>query len=432
MASGRLLLRVGVPFVLSVLLAQLALAFTLGGLIDAADRHAFEDLAVQNASFIDRSSLAMSERLVEDLRRVTSQQVFVRTHGVLRPMAPREFAAVPLATMVATGGAVVIGDHEVVGVSVGDKGELFFVREARRALFGAPVLSVLAASLSLTAFAAWWVVRGVVRPLRNLARQLPQIDRPDAKELPEAARPDEIGDLARAFVGTREALREAQESRQRVEKLAVLGRMTASLAHEVQNPIAAIRMHAQLWRDADAHPSARTIEQEAARIEGMLNQWLFLTRPEPPARTPLEIGARLRAVVEAQRSRAEHAAVVVTLDAEPDLVVAGDGRRLDQVFHNLLTNALQAMPGGGVLRVTARRHAGGVLVDFADSGRGFSPEALRRFAEFFFSEREGGMGIGLSVATEIVRAHVGRLDAENLAAGGAVVRVWLPAEERVA
>jgi hypothetical protein len=111
---------------------------------------------------------------------------------------------------------------------------------------------------------------------------------------------------------------------------------------------------------------------------------------------------------------------------EPQRVL-GDAKRLAQVFSNLLVNAIQAMATGGQLTVACTRTASGVEVTFTDTGKGFSEEALTRFSEFFFSEKEGGMGIGLSVASEIVKAHGGELRVANRAEGGARVTVSLPA-----
>jgi len=318
------------------------------------------------------------------------------------------------------------GQFFCIAVPIEGKDDLVLVREDQRAWFDPMLVQVVAAFLLLAVLTAWLVVRGLVRPLRRLARQLPEIETAGTLDVPETSRQDEIGDLARAFVRTRQALHGEQAARERMEKLAVLGRMTAALAHEVQNPVAAIRMHAQLWRGAQDDGTAAVIEHEAARIESMLNQWLFLTRPEPPATAPVDVGALLAQLVAAQKNQTEHAAVAVQLDAPAGLVASADRRRLEQVFRNLLTNALQAMPGGGTLSIRAAR-AGDVLrVTFADDGPGFSPVALQRFAEFFFSEREGGMGIGLSVASEILKAHGGRLLTANRDGGGAVVTVELP------
>ena len=118
--------------------------------------------------------------------------------------------------------------------------------------------------------------------------------------------------------------------------------------------------------------------------------------------------------------------MTITVTAPPTLPVAADGKRLQHVFRNLIDNAIQAMPSGGALAITARADGERVVLTFADRGRGFSPQALQRFAEFFFSEKEGGMGIGLSVADEILKAHGGSLRVANRDGGGAEVTVELP------
>jgi signal transduction histidine kinase len=92
----------------------------------------------------------------------------------------------------------------------------------------------------------------------------------------------------------------------------------------------------------------------------------------------------------------------------------------------VIVNAIQAMPEGGHLRIDALERNGRVVVRFADEGAGFSKAALARGGELFFSEKEGGMGIGLSVALEILKAHRGSLRVENGSAGGAVVLFDLP------
>jgi signal transduction histidine kinase len=190
-------------------------------------------------------------------------------------------------------------------------------------------------------------------------------------------------------------------------------------------------MHAQLWQERaeDACEAARVIEQEAGRIEGLVNQWMYLGKPQPPATGEVELSALLVEVLRSGNAQLDHAQVRAVLEAPEPLPVRGDARRLTQVFRNLLVNAVQAMPQGGLLKVTGDRVQDFVRIQFADEGRGFSEEALRRFAEFFYSEREGGMGIGLSVASEIVAAHGGSLMALNAPRGGACVTVCLPSAD---
>jgi len=196
--------------------------------------------------------------------------------------------------------------------------------------------------------------------------------------------------------------------------------MATGLAHEIKNPVAAIQMHAQLLGHDDEAGSAAMIVEEGRRIEGLVNQWMFLARPEPPMRRRQDVRACLGGVLDSVSSLADHAGVAIVREFGGELLWEIDTDRMAQVFRNLAMNAIHAMPGGGSLRVCTADDR----VAFFDSGRGFSPEALERWGELFFSTKEGGMGIGLSVAAEIVRAHGGELRVAN-GEGGAVVEVIL-------
>jgi signal transduction histidine kinase len=432
MAFHRLAWRVGTPFVLLVLVETIGLAVYLRADLAAENRATLEQLAATNAALIEQKALPTEEPLARDLERATGCDVYFRTSGILRAARGGDalVAAGSLTALPADGRAQRIGEFDCVAVPVLGKADLVLRRRAGDEFAHPRTLAVLLAFWLLAGLTAWMIVRGLVRPLRNLSAQLPGIEDRGELRLPEAHRTDEIGDLARSFLDTRSALHEERETRERIEKLAVLGRMTAALAHEIQNPVAAIRMHAQLWHHGAGDETAEVVEQEAARIESLLNQWLFLTRPEPPTLRPIDLADLLARTLRVHRARLLHAQVDVALDAADALVVAGDGKRLAQVFDNLLTNAVQAMPRGGSLRMAAAAEGGVATVTFDDTGRGFSPAALDRFAEYFFSEKEGGMGIGLSVATEIVKAHGGTLRVANRPEGGARITVVLPRVER--
>jgi len=435
MSFHRLTWRVGLPCVLLVLGTTGALAVYLREQVLAQERARLERVAEATATFVDTNSLPAEPELAAKLRRIGDDDIFFRQGDTLAPPAPeplrRVLAAIPANNLAVHRDGLLM----VAAPMPAHHADLVLVQRRPTPWFDNRVTALLGAFLLLAMLTAWLVVRGLVQPLRQLARQLPDIEKPEPIAVPSALRNDEIGDLARAFLRTRLALQEEQQARERMEKLAVLGRMTAALAHEVQNPIAAIRMHAQLLRagHVGAPDAAATIELEASRIESLLNQWMFLSRPEPPVKTNVDVGAVLAKILALHDANAAHAAVTMHLDVEPGSLVRADGRRLEQVFRNLLVNALQAMPGGGTLTVRTRREGSTLTISFADTGAGFSANALQRFAEFFFSEREGGMGIGLAVASEIAKAHGGRLLAANGPHGGAVVTVELPAlQESVA
>jgi signal transduction histidine kinase len=206
----------------------------------------------------------------------------------------------------------------------------------------------------------------------------------------------------------------------KAQRLVLLGQMATSLAHEIKNPVAAIRLHGQLLEKSQTD-SASVIVDEASRIEGLVNQWMFLARPDPPRKTAVNVATLLEQTVSLLTPTAEHSQVRIQLEATRDWCIQADAQRLGQVFQNIILNALPAMATGGTLTITARDGT----IEFADSGPGFSPAALKRWSEMWFSEKEGGMGIGLSVAREIIHAHGGQLTVANHPERGARVRIRL-------
>lgn len=204
------------------------------------------------------------------------------------------------------------------------------------------------------------------------------------------------------------------------QRFGMLGSIATALAHEIRNPIAAIRLHGQLLEHTEP-VNAGLIVYEAAKIEDMLNQWMFLARPEPPRKTEIALVELIAKTVRVLAPAASHAQVQIAVTASPSRSVQADIHRLGQVFHNIILNAIQAMPEGGTLSISVSEND----VCFADTGPGFSPTALRRAANTLYSEKEGGMGLGLNVARKIVRAHDGYLIIGNRSEGGALVRVVL-------
>lgn len=233
--------------------------------------------------------------------------------------------------------------------------------------------------------------------------------------------------LISALVGwllARERLKRA-----RSERLAMLGRVATSLAHDIKNPLASIQLHAQLMtprHEEDAH-ALRLIESESQVISGLVNQWLHLANPLPPQRVRLDIVACVRAVTQSLTAQAQHAGVQIEDAITGPIWVRGDSQRLSQAFRNLIINAMQAMPRGGTLRLSAvTEDAELVSLRFTDNGPGFSDAALTRGTELFFTEKEGGMGVGLNVASSIIAAHGGRLTLENTPGSGAAAIATLP------
>ena len=303
--------------------------------------------------------------------------------------------------------------------------------------FFLPVLILAAACVALV-FA---LSRNLVTPLRDLTSWLPNLHRvtsekddspQDSTIEPLLWRTDEIGTLAMTMVETREHLSHEKELRQRSEKLAALGRVATSLAHEVKNPAAAIRMHADLLSQPAADEKSQSLElikEEVDHIVGLVDQWMYLAKSSPAKTRSHDLNRITKGIVERIEPQADHAGVVVSKEYSPtSLPVEVDDRRVGQVVRNLLINAIQAMPEGGTLCIqTKRQNKSEAVLIVSDGGPGFSSEALERYGEPFFSEKEGGMGIGLTLSKEVIEALGGVLQARNLPdQKGAEVSVTLP------
>ena len=221
----------------------------------------------------------------------------------------------------------------------------------------------------------------------------------------------------------RERLKRAQS-----ERLAMLGRVATSLAHDIKNPLASIQLHAQLMTPSDGEDAKalKMIESESEVIAGLVNQWLHLANPLPPKLVKLDVTECITAVARNLEAQARHTGVDIENGITSPIWVMGDSQRLSQAFRNLLVNGIQAMPRGGKLRISAESRENAVSLRFTDSGTGFSESALARGTELFFTEKEGGMGVGLNIVASIIEAHGGQIELQNDPKGGAVIIVSLP------
>lgn len=393
------------------------------------ERAAFGELARANAAFLDRSTLPRSEKMAAQLGEILNARVWFETPQGRAGEAPREIAG-----QASAGPPVEIAGWLVAGYPLpSHDAAVFFARSAPAAA------GALRRADTWLALGGFWLLAGllgavlarrVAGPLSRFASAVPRIAGEGPLPALPTARGDEIGQLARCFEEAHRALNEERERRRAAERLALLGRMTASLAHEVRNPLAAIRLHAQLLSRAlpeDGRESALLIEGESARVEALVSQWLHYARSTPPVLMPVDLAVAVDQTLRLLAPQAAHAGVRLVNEVAGPALVAGDSARLTQALCNLALNAIQAMPRGGALRVRLEDGGGWRRLQVRDEGKGFSDAALASADEAFFSEREGGMGLGLTVAAETARAHGGRLRWENQTGGGACVTLELPA-----
>ncbi|HVJ89557.1 MAG TPA: ATP-binding protein [Labilithrix sp.] len=225
--------------------------------------------------------------------------------------------------------------------------------------------------------------------------------------------------LAERLRRTGGELQEANERAASAERLAVLGRIAAGLAHEIRNPLGSISGSIELLREApglteEDRRLCEIIQREAARLNHLVSDMMDLARPRPPSPEVVDVAALAREVVElASRSeRSGSGDVSVTYDGpEASAWALCDGGQMRQVLWNLVRNAVQASGAGSTVRVSVRERAPEagtgrrILLAVSDSGPGISPSSQRRIFDAFFTTRSNGAGIGLAVVRRIIDEH---------------------------
>ncbi|MGA2986090.1 MAG: ATP-binding protein [Terriglobia bacterium] len=245
-------------------------------------------------------------------------------------------------------------------------------------------------------------------------------------------------ELAETLAETNRRLEEAQEEARRSERLAALGQLSAGLAHELRNPLAVIKGSAEtlMRKLASSDPitteMAGYISSEVNRMNALVTRFLDFARPHKLEEHLEPVPPLIERALKEARDRWPDAKVEVERQFAPDLPeVTLDGDLIERVFTNLALNAYEAMgPGGGELRVAAAPSSdgkGGVEITFQDTGPGI-PAALReQIFNPFFTTKETGVGLGLSIVSKIVDDHRGWIRVTSEPGKGACFQVFLPA-----
>jgi len=238
----------------------------------------------------------------------------------------------------------------------------------------------------------------------------------------------------------------AEEALRRRDRLAAMGELASTVAHEVRNPLNAVGMTAQrLKREFLGATPASAAEREELeellsvmtsethRIDRIVQQFLEYARPPRLAPEPVDLGALVDDVAGRARSRAESRGVRLEVEAGAPGTALVDPAQLRQALDNLVRNAVEATPEGGRVTLAARREGGGHAVEVRDTGRGIEPDHLPRIFDLYFTTKADGTGVGLAVTQQIVTAHGGTIEVDSRPGAGTTMTVHLPAgagEER--
>jgi signal transduction histidine kinase len=292
---------------------------------------------------------------------------------------------------------------------------------------------ILAGLLFSLAVAGWLSIRlskRLASPIAGLTEFARNFRRGQSREPPAIETGiSEVGELNRAFGEMIEALEHSREQLVRAGKLAVVGEMAAIMAHEVRTPLGILKSSAQmLERRPDLSPQDREltgfIASETDRLNRLVTTLLECASPRPPQFQPHDLHEIVRHVVALVGSRAEkkNIAVETTLEARQSIIDC-DREQMIQVFLNLVINAIQHVPDGGRIAIVSLDRAAGLMLRVQDDGPGIPAAERERVFDPFFTRRDGGIGLGLTIVQQIVQAHDGEIRVVDSALGGAAFEI---------
>ena len=292
-----------------------------------------------------------------------------------------------------------------------------------------PFLLATGISLVISLLISLWLGRSIYRPLAAVKTAAQRVAQGDySQRVPEEG-PAEVKELAASF---NHMAGEVEQSQMR------LRHFVADVSHELKSPLTSIQGFAQALLDgtaADEETRAKAshiIDSEARRLKRQVDELLELSRMQSGQaamlQTPVDVNDVLTQSIEIYAMQAKEKLVELRLYTKPDLIVMGDADRLEQVFNNLLDNAIKNSPSSSVVNITSSPSEDTVRITVSDSGPGIPADHLPHVFERFYQVPgvRTGVGLGLTIAREIVLAHGGTIEVSNQPGEGARFTVRLP------
>jgi two-component system NtrC family sensor kinase len=310
---------------------------------------------------------------------------------------------------------------------------------ARNLEYNANRLRWYTISLSATAvvvglLVAVWVAIAL-RPLRRLRAGAQRVGAGDYGARIEETGPAEVSDLAREFNSMGRAIEQRERELVRSERLAAVGKMAAMIAHEVRNPLSAIALNTELMGDElsaeqpEARALCKAIQREVDRLTAITEEYLAFARLPRPKLAPEAVNQVVEQLAAFARDELGSRQVGLELALDPSIpIIPVDAGQLRQCLLNLVRNASEALAGrtDGVVRITTRAWPRRVELAVSDNGPGVPVDVLAHIFDPFFSTKERGSGLGLSLTHQIIRDHGGAVRVRSEPGKGATFTIELP------
>ena len=298
------------------------------------------------------------------------------------------------------------------------------------------VLTLVGIALALISTMVY--TRRLVRPIGALVEGTNRLSEGDLQYKIPVAGHDELGTLATEFNLMAERLAQIQQRLRRGDHLDTIASFSSVVAHEIRNPLNAMQINLHLLRervDSSELEYLDVISAEIHRLENLVREFQNISRP--PALNPqqTDINDLMEDIISLQKGTAAAQNVDLTVEYDRGIPsISVDQNRITQAALNVILNALQAMPNGGHLSIKTHREeelSGVVTIVFSDDGEGIPEEDLPHVFDFYFTSRDSGSGLGLSIAHRIVFEHGGQINIDSSSNRGTTVRITLPSEPPV-
>ena len=276
------------------------------------------------------------------------------------------------------------------------------------------------------------LARRIIEPVLLLDRAAAEVARQNYQIEVEVKSEDEMGRLARTFNNMCASIRQAREDLIRQERISTIGRLSGSIVHDLRNPLAAIYGGAEMLVDADLPPShvkrlAGNIYRASRRIQELLQDLLNVSRGKSGTPEVCRLREVASAACDSLAAMADTQNVTIALAIPPEIEVPVERNRIERAFVNLIANALDAMPDGGSVRITATLEDGAAVVHVEDNGPGIAPEIRSQlFQPFVSAGKRNGLGLGLALSRQTVLEHGGDMWVESAPGHGARFSFRLP------
>ncbi|MGB3399462.1 MAG: ATP-binding protein [Candidatus Deferrimicrobiaceae bacterium] len=281
------------------------------------------------------------------------------------------------------------------------------------------------------------VLREITNPMEKLLDSTRRLKSGDLDHRVEGLK-DEFGELAVSFNEMASSLKDQMRKMQRTEQMVVVAQLAAGLAHEIKNPLAGIKVAMDvLSEEASLSEEDRAVLGkvigEITRLDSLMKNFLNFAKPPKSTLSPLNVNDLLHATLAFYtKSDANHPeksdGIRIEKDFRPVPHTMADLMQLQQVFLNIVLNAIDAMPKGGTLtiRTSFSEESGRIRVEIADTGKGIGEGNTEKIFEPFFTTKPKGTGLGLAISKQLVEQHGGSIAAANNPSGGATFEILLP------